>query len=72
MWHVTHDMWHVTCDMWREVNILKKFQGPSSYGLGVMMSWKYLKKKIEIDWNNQIIMKVFVEQVGYTKSLEVG
>ena len=33
IWHVTRDKWHVTCDTWREVNIISKFQVPSSYGL---------------------------------------
>ena len=41
MWHVTGDMWHVTCDTWRELNILSKFQVPSSYGLGVKVSWRF-------------------------------
>ena len=36
-WHVTRDMWHVTYDTWWGVNILSKFQLPSSYGLGVMI-----------------------------------
>ena len=49
-WHVTRDMWHVTCDMWHVtrdtwhmtrdlfgvVNILSKFQLPSSYLLFVI------------------------------------
>jgi hypothetical protein len=37
-WHVTHDMWHMTCDTWHlthdrsgEVELLSKFQLPSSY-----------------------------------------
>ena len=33
-WHVTHDTWHVTCERWEQVNLLSKFQLPSSYGLG--------------------------------------
>ena len=32
-WHVTCDMWHITCNMWWGVNILSKFQLPSSYSL---------------------------------------
>ena len=44
MWHVTSDMWHVTCDTWHVVNILSKFQFPSSYGLGFMMLWRYRGK----------------------------
>ena len=48
--NMTRDMWHVTCDMWhmawREVIILSKCQVPSSYGLGVKVSGKYLNKRI--------------------------
>ena len=39
-WHVTHDMWHVTCDIFGEVNILSKFQLPSSYCLWFMIIWR--------------------------------
>ena len=53
MWHLTHEMWHVTCDMWHgtpdrwwEVNILSKFQVPSSYGLGVKIFWRYFGKRV--------------------------
>ena len=30
--------YHMTCEMWWGVNMLSKFQLPSSYGLAVMMS----------------------------------
>ena len=47
MWHVTRDMWHVTCDTWHMkcdtfggVNILSKFQLPSSYCLWFMILWR--------------------------------
>ena len=40
MWHVTRDTWHVTYDMFGGVNILSKFQLPSSYRLGFMMLWR--------------------------------
>ena len=40
MWHVTHDMWHVACDMFGGVNILSKFQLPSSYRLWFMILWR--------------------------------
>ena len=53
-WQVTNDMWHVTCDMWREVNILSKFQVPSSYGLGVKVFWRYLNKMMT-DWLDYLI-----------------
>ena len=35
MWHIKCDMWHMTHHRWREVNLLSKFQLPSSYGLEV-------------------------------------
>ena len=51
MWHVTRDMWHVTHDMWHltrdrngEVNLLSKFQLPSSYGLGMKVCRRYFHK----------------------------
>ena len=45
-WHITRDTWHMTCDTWHVthggggVNILSKFQLPSSYRLGFMMLWR--------------------------------
>ena len=39
-WHVTHDTWHMTCDTLWGVDILSKFQLPSSYGLWFMISWR--------------------------------
>ena len=34
--------WHMTkCDTYSDVNILSKFQVPSSYSLGVKVSWKF-------------------------------
>ena len=35
MLYVTRDTWHVKGDRWKKVNLLSKFQLPSSYGLGV-------------------------------------
>ena len=49
-------MWHVV----EGVNILSKFQLPSSYGLGVMM-FKGLEEKD--DRLNQLITKVFVNTI---------
>ena len=43
MWPVTHDIWYVTCDTLWGVNILTKFQLPSSYGLKTVF-WKYFHK----------------------------
>ena len=40
MWHVTCDTWHVTRDMFGGVNILSKFQLPSSYCLWFMILWR--------------------------------
>ena len=37
-------MWHVTHDKWGEVNLLSKFELPSSYGLGVKVFWRYFHK----------------------------
>ena len=37
-WHITHDTWHVTCDTFGGgVNVLSKFQLPSSYYLWFMI-----------------------------------
>ena len=35
MWPLTNDTWNMTGDRWEEVNLLSKFQLPSSYGSGV-------------------------------------
>ena len=57
--HVTHDMWHVTrdthvtCDMLWGVNILSKFQLPSSYCLWFMILWRSGGKGWRTDWINQ-------------------
>ena len=40
MWHVTCDTWNMTCDMLWRVNILSKFQLPSSYCFGFMILWR--------------------------------
>ena len=53
MWHVTHDMWHVTCDTQSVVNIVSKFQIPSSNGLGFMMSWRLGGKWSLSEWMNE-------------------
>ena len=41
LWHVTCDTWHVTHDMLWGVNILSKFQLPSSYCLWFIRIWRY-------------------------------
>ena len=42
-WLMTHDTWQITHDMWKvgEVNILSKFQLPSSNGLAVKVFWRW-------------------------------
>ena len=55
-WHVTQDMWHVTRDKWHVthlggVNILSKFQLPSSYCLWFMILWRSGGK----GWINQLM-----------------
>ena len=51
---------HATCE--EEVNLLSKFQLPSSHGLGVNVFWRYFNK----GWLSlviiQFITKVFVDQ----------
>ena len=55
-WHVTPDTWHVTCDTWWGVNILSKFQLPSSNGLGFMISWRLGGKGSWLnEWINELI-----------------
>ena len=49
IWHGTCDMQHVTCDMLRGMNILSKFQLPSSSGLWIMIFWRLWGKGWLID-----------------------
>ena len=53
MWQVTRDTWHVTCDMFGEVNILSKFQLPSSYRLWLMILWRSGGKGWLAEWMNE-------------------
>ena len=53
-WHMTSDTWHVTCDECWGLNILSKFQLPSSYGLGETEFWRYFNERIT-EWLNQWI-----------------
>ena len=50
-WHVTNDtrnmtrdMWYLTHDMWGEVNLLSKYQLPSTCGVGVKVFLRYYHK----------------------------
>ena len=59
-WHVTHDTWHMTrdmrhgtCEMLWGVNIISKFQLPSSSGLRFMLFWRLGGKGSISDWINQ-------------------
>ena len=68
-WHVTHDTWHVTrdtlhvtCEMLEGMNILSKFQLPSSYCLWFMILWRFWGKGALTDLINQLITSLFVEQ----------
>ena len=62
-WHLAPDTWHVTCDTWWRVNILLKFQVPSSNGLGFMMSWRLGGKDDSMNqWMNESVTEVVVEQ----------
>ena len=60
-WHMTHDMWQVTHD--GGVNILSKFQLPSSCGLAVKVFWRFGGNGSLIESVNQLITRLFVEQL---------
>ena len=52
-------MWHVTRDKWWGINILKKIQLPSSYGLGGK-AFEDLEEKAEV--LNELMTNVYVEK----------
>ena len=54
-WHMTHDTWHVTCDTRCGVNILSKFQFPSSNSLWLMKCWRFGGKGSANEWMNEWI-----------------
>ena len=54
-WHVTHDIWHMTHGTFGGVNILSKFQLPSSYRLWFMILWRSGGKGSVAEWINQSI-----------------
>ena len=64
-WHVTHDTWHVTCDMFGGVNILLKFQLPSSFCLWFMILWRSKEKALLL-----LLARLFIEQPRYTWSVK--
>ena len=51
MWHLTPEMWH----MGGGVFIFSKFQLPSSYGLGVILFWRFGEKGLLNKWMNQSV-----------------
>ena len=76
-WQVTCDMWHVTCDMWHVtrgtlwhvtrdmfwgVNILSKFQLPSSYRLWFMILWRSRGNGWLNELINYLMTRLFIEQ----------
>ena len=70
-WHVTRDMWHVTHEMWHVVgvNILSKFQLPSSYYLWFLILWRFGWK----EWLTQSVNQYrgcFYNSPGYTGSVK--
>ena len=59
-WQVTHNMWHMTHGgVWI---FFKKSQLSSSKGLGVMMFGRSWGEASVIEWMNQLMTKVFLEQ----------
>ena len=61
IWQMTNTMWHATCDTCLKVNILSKYQLPSSYGLREKVFWRYLHKGSVTDWMDYWVKKVSVK-----------
>ena len=55
--------WQLTSDTQRLVNIVSKFQVPSSYYLVVKVCWRYFHKGWESFWMNQWITQFFFRTV---------
>ena len=71
-WHVTRDTWHVTCDMFGGVNILSKFQLPSSYRLWFMILWRSGGKGSLADWiNDEAVYRTAPATPGLLKTLSI-
>ena len=62
-------MWHMKIDRWEEVNLLSKYQLHSSYDLGLKVTWKFAGKLWLAELINESVTKIFVEQSGYTGSV---
>ena len=82
MWHVTCDMWHVTWhvthDMWYVwgVNILSKFQLPSSYGLWFIILWisggkGWLNESMNKSMNDEAVYRTAPATPGLLISLVI-
>ena len=63
-WHVIRDIWHVTRDMFGGVNILSKFQLPSSYRLWFMILWRSGGK----GWITELINEWMNDKAVYRKA----
>ena len=68
--YVTRDMWHVTCDTWWGVNILSKFHIPSSYTLGLTVSWRLWTKGRPTEWMDQLIKDEGVYRTAPARPME--
>ena len=53
-WKVTGDMWHLNHDTWCGVNIISKLELSCYNCLGVMMFWRFCRKRMP-DWLNEWI-----------------
>ena len=66
-WHVTRDTWHMTHDTFRGVNILSKFQLPSSY---IMKIWrKRMNRLINQLINDEAVYRTAPATPGLLKTL---
>ena len=70
-WHMTHDMWHMTCGMLWGVNILSKFQLPSSYCLWFMIFWRFGGKGWLTDWLTDWLTEWMNNKAVYVEQLRI-
>ena len=69
---MTQDTWHLTCDMWNMVvgvNIISKFQLPTSNGLWFMMPCRFGGKGWLTEWMNESVIRLFVKQPRLHRSV---
>ena len=75
-WHVTRDTWHVTCATWNVthlggVNILSKFQLPSSSCLRFMILWgSGGKGSLNQSMNHEAVYRTAPATPGLLKTLQ--